>query len=46
MEKFGRTVLFIVFVLMILYGAKMALKLGNPYIRKVSPSLADVLMTH
>lgn len=43
MEKFGRTLLFVVFVLMIVLGAKMAIKIGNPYIRKVSPSLADTL---
>lgn len=42
-EKIGRTLLFVVFVLMIVIGAKMAVKVGNPYIRKVSPSLADSL---
>lgn len=44
-EKVGRTLLFIVFMLMIVIGAKMAVKVGNPYIRKVSPSLADSLMS-
>ena len=42
-EKFGRTLLFIVFVIMIVLGAKMALKVADPYTRKISPSLADAL---
>ncbi len=42
-EKVGRTLLFIVFMLMIVIGAKMAIKVGNPYIRKLSSSLADSL---
>lgn len=43
MEKFGRTLLFIVFILMIVIGAKMTIKIADPYTRKLSPSLADAL---
>jgi hypothetical protein len=43
MTKFGRTLLFIVFVLMIVFGARLAFKAVDPYTRKVSPSLADAL---
>lgn len=42
-EKFGRSMLLLVFVLMFIIGAKMAIKAGSPYIRKLSPSLADSL---
>lgn len=45
MEKFGRTLLFVIFVLFILVGAKMAIKVLDPYTRKVSASLADALLT-
>lgn len=44
MQKVGYTLLFIMFILMIVAGANMALKIGNPYIRRVSTSLADSLM--
>lgn len=43
MEKFGRTLLFAVFIIMLVLGAKMAIKLADPYTRKVSVSLADTL---
>lgn len=43
MEKFGSTLLFVVFVVMIFLGAKMAIKIADPYTRKVSTSLADTL---
>lgn len=43
LEKFGRTLLFVVFVLAIIWGAKMAFKTIDPYTRKVSPALANVL---
>jgi len=42
-EKFGRTLLFILFMLMIFQGARLGLKAANPSIRKLSPSLADTL---
>jgi hypothetical protein len=43
LEKFGRTSLFIVFALMVLIGAKMAIRVADPFTRKVSVSLADAL---
>lgn len=43
MEKFGRTLLFIVFVLFLMIGAKMAIRVADPYTRKISASLADAL---
>jgi len=43
MEKFGRTLLFGVFVLFLVLGARMAIKVADPYIRKASVSLADAL---
>jgi hypothetical protein len=45
MEKFGQTLLFALFVLFIMIGAKMAFRVLDPYTRKVSPSLADALAT-
>lgn len=43
MEKFGRTLLFAIFILFLIIGAKMAIKVADPYTRKLSPSLADAL---
>lgn len=43
LEKFGRSLLFIVFLIMIVIGAKMTIKVADPLTRKLSPSLADVL---
>lgn len=43
LDKFGRTLLFVIFIMFIVMGLRMALKLANPAIRKVSPSLADTL---
>lgn len=43
LDKFGRTLLFLFFVVIFVLGAKLALKVANPYIRKVSPSLADTI---
>lgn len=43
LEKFGRTLLFVIFIVIFVQGARMGLKLANPAIRKVSPSLADTL---
>ncbi len=43
LEKIGRSLLFIIFILMIFKGTQMALKLGDPFIRKYSTSLADAL---
>lgn len=42
-EKVGRTLLFVIFLLLLIAGAGMAVKVSVPYIRKVSPSLADTL---
>jgi len=43
MEKFGRTLLFAILIFIMLAGIKMAVKVVDPYTRKVSPSLADAL---
>jgi hypothetical protein len=43
LDKFGRTLLFLVFLVMFVQGARLGLKAVNPQIRKVSPSLADTL---
>lgn len=43
LEKFGRTLLFVLFLLMFVQGARLGLKAANPSIRKLSPSLADTL---
>jgi hypothetical protein len=43
MKKFGRTALFAVFILIFVLGATMMLKVAAPSIRKVSPSLGDIL---
>ncbi len=43
MDKFGKT-LILVFALFIMFlGLHMALRLGNPYIRRLAPELADML---
>ena len=44
-EKFGRTLLFVIFLLIFILGAKMAIRVSLPGIRKLSPSLADTLAT-
>jgi len=43
LDKFGRTLLFLVFALLFIQGARLGLKAVNPQIRKLSPSLADTL---
>ena len=43
MDKFGRTLMFLFFVLLFILGAKMLLKVSDPLLRKLSPSLADTL---
>lgn len=43
LEKFGKSLLLLFFVLVFILGAKMALKVANPYIRKVSAGLADAI---
>lgn len=43
MEKFGTTLLFVIFLIFLFIGAKMAIRVVDPYTRKVSPSLADAL---
>ena len=45
MDKFGRTLLFAVFVLFLVIGAKMAIRVADPYTRKISASLADALQS-
>ncbi len=43
MEKFGRTLLLLLLILIFVLGAKMALKVIDPYTRRLSASLADAL---
>lgn len=43
LEKFGMTLLLIFGIILVVLGAKMALKVSDPLIRKVSPSLADTI---
>lgn len=43
MGKFGRTLMFILFILLIVQGGRMLIKVADPYTRKLSPSLADAL---
>jgi len=45
LDKFGRVLLFMLFVVLAVIGAKMVFKVADPYTRKVSPSLADALKT-
>ncbi len=45
LEKFGRTLLFALFILFFILGAKMALRVADPYIRRASASLADSLQS-
>lgn len=42
-EKFGKTLLLLLFILLFVLGARMALRVADPYIRRVSASLADAL---
>jgi hypothetical protein len=42
-EKFGRTLLFALFILFFILGAKMAIRVADPFTRRVSSSLADAL---
>lgn len=44
MKNFGRTLTFLLFLLLFLVGAKMAIRVVDPYTRRVSASLADALM--
>lgn len=43
MERFGKTLAFLFFVLLFILGAQMALKVSVPYIRGVSASLAGAI---
>jgi len=43
LDNFGRVLLFMLFVVLAVLGAKMVIKVADPYTRKVSPSLADAL---
>ena len=43
LEKFGTTLLFVVFIVFLIVGVKMALKVGDPITRRFSTSLADTL---
>ena len=45
LESFGKTLLFVFFVLFIFIGAKMAIRVLDPYTRKASASLADALQS-
>lgn len=43
MEKFGNTLLLLMFILLFVLGAKMALRVADPYVRRASVSLADAI---
>lgn len=43
LDKFGRSLLFLVGVILFVLGAMMALKLAVPGIKKVSASLGDAI---
>lgn len=43
MERFGKTLLFLFFVLIFIIGAQMALKVSVPYLHTVSGSLASAI---
>jgi hypothetical protein len=45
LDNFGRVLLFMLFVVLAVIGAKMVIKVADPYTRKVSGSLADTLKT-
>jgi hypothetical protein len=45
LDKFGRVLLFMFFVVLAVMGSRMIFKVADPYIRKVSPSLADAVKT-
>ena len=45
LDKIERAMLFVFFVFLAVLGGKMIVKVADPYTRKVSPSLADVLKT-
>ena len=43
LDKFGRTLLFLFFAVLFFTGFKMAVRVADPYTRRMSPSLADAL---
>lgn len=43
MQKFGKTLAFVFFILLLVLGAQMALKISVPFIRPISASLADAI---
>lgn len=43
LERFGTTLLFVVFIVFLIAGLRMAVKIGDPITRKFSTSLADTL---
>lgn len=45
MQKFGKTLLFVFLILLIVLGTKMALKVSIPFIRPISASLADAIQS-
>jgi hypothetical protein len=45
MERFGKTLMFVFFILIFILGAQMALKISVPYIHSVSASLADAIQS-
>lgn len=45
MQKFGNTMLFVFFILLIVLGVQMALKVSIPFIRPISASLADAIQS-
>ena len=43
LQKFGRTLIFLLAVVLFVKGANLAAKLSVPYIKTVAPELADML---
>lgn len=42
-DKFGKTLLLLVFIVIFVAGARMAMRVGAPYVRKFSDAAADVM---
>lgn len=46
MERFGKTLLFLLFVLLFIKGANMAFKVAQPVVRQISVSFADAIQNN
>jgi hypothetical protein len=43
LDKFGRTLIFVLMLFILFKGVELAVKVADPYIRKISASVADSL---